>query len=117
MKKINVGKKVLSMLLVAFLLVTNSLVVGATPRKESAWPQFRGETLNPGVTDSKTPRSSEEIEESWAKKMGTGWSFSDPIVVGSYVYITDSSQEWLMEKESYLFQLEKEEYNVLMQIH
>ena len=63
MKKINVGKKVLSMLLVAFLLVTNSLVVGATPRKESAWPQFRGETLNPGVTDSKTPRSSEEIEE------------------------------------------------------
>ena len=107
MKKINVGKKVLSMLLVAFLLVTNSLVVGATPRKESAWPQFRGETLNPGVTDSKTPRSSEEIEESWAKKMGTGWSFSDPIVVGSYVYITDSSNVKKLDKETGDIVLEK----------
>ena len=39
--------------------------------------------------------------------MGTGWSFSDPIVVGSYVYITDSSNVKKLDKETGDIVLEK----------
>lgn len=107
MKKINLGKKTLSTLLIIFVLATNSFVVGAMSRKESAWQQFRGETLNPGITDSKTPRNSEEIEEAWAKKIGSGWNYSDPIIVGPYIYITDSSNIKKLDRETGEVLLEK----------
>ncbi|SHH73574.1 LPXTG-motif cell wall anchor domain-containing protein [Clostridium collagenovorans DSM 3089] len=72
----------------------------ASPRKESAWPQFRGEVLNPGITDSKAPRTSAEIEEDWAVKIGSGWNYSDPIIVGQYVYITDSSNIKMLDRNT-----------------
>lgn len=100
MKKFNFGKKLMSSALVALLVVTNTAIASAAPRKEAAWPQFRGETLNPGVTDSKTPRTSAEVEEKWAVKIGSGWNYSDPIVVGPYVYITDSSNIKKLDRET-----------------
>lgn len=100
MKKITIGKKLLSMGLAVLIFASNSVVAGAAPRKEAAWPQFRGETLNPGVTDSKTPRTAEETEEAWAKKIGSGWNYSDPIIVGPYIYVTDSSNIKKLNRET-----------------
>lgn len=107
MKKFKLGKKILTTSLVAIILVTNSFVAQATSRKESVWPQFRGDTLNQGVTDSKTPINKDEIGEAWAKKIGSGWNYSDPIVVGEYIYITDSSNIKKLNKETGDVLLEK----------
>lgn len=91
MKKIIQGKKKILGALIVFALCVNSITAFAAPRKEAAWPQFRGETLNPGTTDSKTPRSADEIKEEWNSK-ASSYSYSDPIIVGKYVYVADSQQ-------------------------
>lgn len=106
MKKINLGKKLMTLLLATIILATNTLVANSAT-KEAVWQQFRGNSLNPGVTDSKTPITSAEIQEDWSVKIGSGWSFSDPIIVGDYVYTTDSSNIKKYDKETGKLLLEK----------
>lgn len=111
MKKVSLTKRLLSTVLVAAVIVTNSFIANATTKGEIAWSQFRGEALNPGITDSKTPKTSEEIEESWAVNLlppGAFWgNISDPVVVGDYVYITDSTTVKKVDKATGNIVLEK----------
>lgn len=104
MKKVLQGKKILCTMLMAVIFAAN-LVVGVSaisPRKVGEWAQFRGDSNYPGITDSKTPRTSEEIEEKWAKKIGgSGWSsVSDPVIVGDYVYVIANKSVIKLFKET-----------------
>lgn len=40
----------------------------------SAWPSFRGNAQNNGVTDARTPVSAEQTQLLWAQALSTGWS-------------------------------------------
>lgn len=80
--------------LVASIVITmiTSNVVLAGSNSLSLWTQFRGNILNPAITDSKTPTTSLEVKEKWSVEVGEGWKFSDPVIVGDYIYSTDSSK-------------------------
>ena len=73
------------------IIVITSNVVFADSNGLNLWTQFRGNVLNPAITDSKTPTTSLEVKEKWSVEVGEGWKFSDPIIVGDYIYATDSS--------------------------
>ncbi|MEG0296477.1 MAG: PQQ-binding-like beta-propeller repeat protein [Clostridium sp.] len=82
------AKKFLVLALAMFVLSTNTLVAQASMNLEEVWPQFRGGTISAGVTDSKLPTNSGEINEAWAQKYSNGgWIKAGmPVVVGDYVY-------------------------------
>lgn len=111
MKKISLTKRLLSTVLVAGIIVTNSFIANATIKKEFAWSQFRGSSLNAGITDSKAPKTSQEIEEAWAVNLlppGAFWgNYSDPVIVGDYVYITGSTTIKKLDKKTGKLILEK----------
>ncbi len=80
MKKLNVSKRLLSVLLAAVLLLgTASIVANAT--EEAYWPNFRGNDYNMAITDVATPKSAETTVLKWAVKLGTGWSASPSVQI------------------------------------
>ncbi|CDM69036.1 putative membrane protein [Clostridium bornimense] len=85
-------KLVKSLIASIVITVITSNVVLAGSDSLSLWTQFRGNILNPAITDSKTPTTSLEVKEKWSVEVGEGWKFSDPIIVGDYIYSTDSSK-------------------------
>lgn len=88
--------------LIASVVITviTSNVVLAAGNSLSLWTQFRGNILNPAITDSKTPTTSLEVKEKWSVEVGEGWKFSDPIIVGDYIYSTDSSKIKKYDRET-----------------
>ncbi len=44
------------------------------PTLDAQWPVFRGNSDNNGLTAAQTPRTAEETELKWAKKLSTGWT-------------------------------------------
>lgn len=82
------AKKFLVLALAMFVLSTNTVVAQASMNLDEVWPQFRGNTESAGVTDSKLPTNSGEIQEAWAQKYGSGsWIKAGmPVVVGDYIY-------------------------------
>ncbi|CEO87870.1 DUF4430 domain-containing protein [Syntrophaceticus schinkii] len=52
------------------------------------WPQFLGNLELQGVSDAKTPRTGEEMEEKWRYSDTGGWAVTPgtPIIVGDYTY-------------------------------
>ena len=63
------------------------------------FPQFRGQSGSPGVTDAKTPLTSADIEEKWAAKFGSGWfaNMGTPIVVDEAVFVLAPSKSALLK--------------------
>lgn len=105
MSKIMKSKRLISTLLMTVVLSTGSLAVSATTQKKVAtWPQFRGDSLSAGITDSKTPITKSETKEVWAKRMTepNDWynSPSDPIIVGNYIYLVAGKDVKKLDKET-----------------
>ena len=63
------------------------------------FPQFRGQSGSPGVTDAKTPLSAADIEEKWAVKYGSGWfaNMGTPIVTDDAVFVLAPSKSALLK--------------------
>lgn len=74
-----------------------ALAAESAVRTTSGWPQFLGDPDAQGVQDAKTPRSGSELSLRWecAAQLNAGgmnWAGapSTPILVGEYVYYTQS---------------------------
>lgn len=63
------------------------------------FPQFRGQSGSPGVTDAKTPLTAADIEEKWAVKYGSGWfaNMGTPIVADDAVFVLAPSKSALLK--------------------
>ena len=63
------------------------------------FPQFRGQSGSPGVTDAKTPLTAADIEEKWAAKYGSGWfaNMGTPIVADDAVFVLAPSKSALLK--------------------
>ena len=63
------------------------------------FPQFRGQSGSPGVTDAKTPLTAADIEEKWAAKYGSGWfaNMGPPIVADDAVFVLAPSKSALLK--------------------
>lgn len=61
----------------------------------SEWPGFRNLPTNMGITDAKTPITSESAMLLWANKIGTGWggnAVSAPILVDGYLICSQGTR-------------------------
>ena len=90
-------KRIISVLIVFLMIVSlNADFIPAsanafkTVKKDTTlnWSQFLGNLELQGVSDAKTPRTSEELKENWRYYENGGWEVTPgtPIVVGDYVY-------------------------------
>lgn len=90
-------KRIISVLIVFLMIVSlNADFIPAsanafkTVKKDTTlnWSQFLGNLELQGVSDAKTPRTSEELKENWRYYEDGGWEVTPgtPIVVGDYVY-------------------------------
>ena len=63
------------------------------------FPQFRGQSGSPGVTDAKTTLTAADIEEKWAAKYGSGWfaNMGTPIVADDAVFVLAPSKSALLK--------------------
>ena len=59
------------------------------PQFDSEWPSFRNSDTNMGITNAKTPRTTDEAQLLWGAKVSSGWSdpCSSPIIVDDYLYV------------------------------
>lgn len=62
---------------------------------------FRGQNEHKGVSDAKTPISSDDIKLSWSNKLAIGWTASPgfPIEVGDFLYIPRGSDLLRLSKK------------------
>ena len=70
---------------------------------EAAWPNFRGNAANNGVTTAKTPVNAEDGTLYWAVKAGEGYSgraVSSPILVNGYLYAYAGSNLLKIDKDT-----------------
>ena len=100
------SKKFLALLL-AFVLVMG-LLPGAAfagealPDYTGDWTSFRGNPENNGVTDAKTPITTESASLKWAQKYGSGWfaAPTPPLILNGDLYIAVSNQVLKIDRDT-----------------
>ena len=76
-------KKRVCTLLLALVMALSLIPTTAFADTEvsSQWKNFRNSDVNMAITDAYTPKSAENTELKWAKKLGTGWTAAPSVQI------------------------------------